>query len=174
MIKQDISENLANIVFLAIGSNLGNKIKNIILTKYKLQNYPIEIIKSSSNYETISWPNHKNPKFINILIKVRTSLSPKELLKICNKIEYDMGRRRNKKNEPRVCDIDIIDFNQKIIKYSSKPNLVLPHPEMTKRNFVLLPLFELSKSWRHPISKFSIVKLINLLNINDLRTIKQV
>jgi len=174
VIKRDILENQVNIVFLAIGSKLGNKIKNIILAKYKLQTFPIKIIKSSSNYETISWPNYKHPKFINIMVKIQTTLSPKELLKICNKIEYDMGRRRNKKNEPRVCDIDIIDFDQKIIKYNSNLNLVLPHPEMTKRNFVLLPLFELSKSWKHPISKFSIVKLINLLKIKDLRTIKQI
>ena len=82
--------------------------------------------------------------------------------------------RRKEKNEPRTCDIDIIDYNHKIIKYDSNPVLVLPHPEMTKRNFVLLPLFELSKSWRHPITKFTIVKLINLLSIKDLRTIKQI
>jgi 2-amino-4-hydroxy-6-hydroxymethyldihydropteridine diphosphokinase len=174
VIKQDILENQAKIVFLAIGSNLGNKIKNIILAKYKLQTYPIKIIKSSSNYETISWPNYKNPKFINIVIKVQTFLSPKELLKICNNIEHEMGRRRKRKNEPRICDIDIIDYDQKIIKYHSNLNLVLPHSEMTKRNFVLLPLFELTKSWKHPISKFSIIKLINLLKIKDLRAIKQI
>ena len=174
MIKQDILENQANTVFLAIGSNLGNKIKNIILAKYKLERYPIKIIKSSSNYETLAWPNSKNPKFINIVIKIKTLLSPRELLNVCNKIEYEMGRRRKEKNEPRTCDIDIIDYNHKIIKYDSNPVLVLPHPEMIKRNFVLLPLFELSKSWRHPITKFTIVKLINLLSIKDLRTIKQI
>ena len=79
-----------------------------------------------------------------------------------------------KKSDAEIMGKLTISDDQKIIKYHSNPNLVLPHPEMSKRNFVLLPLFELSKSWKHPISKFGIVKLINLLNINDLRTIKQV
>ena len=65
MIKQDISENQAKIVYLGIGSNLGNKKSNIEIAKFKLQNYQIKILKSSSNYESESWPNPKHPKYIN-------------------------------------------------------------------------------------------------------------
>ena len=82
-----------------------------------------------------------------------------------------LERKRNKKNEPRTCDIDIIDYNRKIIKNTRASNLTLPHPKMHKRNFVLLPLYEISQSWIHPVKKKKINKLIKLLNIEDLRAI---
>ena len=173
MIKQDISENLVKIVYLGIGSNLGNKISNIERAKTKLQNYQIKILKCSNNYESESWPDRRNPKFINIIIKINTILSPLNLLKICNIIEIDLGRKRSKKNEPRTCDIDIIDYDQKVLNIENK-NLILPHPQMSIRNFVLLPLFEIDLTWKHPKSKISIVKLINSLPIKDLRSIKQI
>ena len=173
MIKQDISENQAKIVYLGIGSNLGNKKSNIEIAKFKLQNYQIKILKSSSNYESESWPNPKNPKYINIIVKIQTSFSPLELLKICNLIETQLGRKRSEKNSPRTCDIDIIDYDQKISNNKNK-NLVFPHKAMSQRNFVLLPLFEIDQSWKHPKSKINIVKLISSLQINDLRSIKQI
>ena len=173
MIKQDISENQAKIVYLGIGSNLGNKKSNIEIAKFKLQNYQIKILKSSSNYESESWPNPNHPKYINIIVKIQTSLLPLELLKICNLIETQLGRKRSEKNSPRTCDIDIIDYDQKISNNKNK-NLVFPHIAMSQRNFVLLPLFEIDQSWKHPKSKINIVKLISSLRINDLRSIKQI
>ena len=172
MIKQDILENQAKIAFLSIGSNLGNKKRNIELAKFKLQINNIKIIKSSNNYETLSWPNKKNPKFINVVIKIKTNLSPIKLMQRCLNIEKELGRKRNKKNEPRTCDIDIVDYDQKAIKMNKSFNLNIPHPEMHKRNFVLLPLFEIAKSWIHPVKKKGIKKLLNSLNSKDLRTIK--
>ena len=112
------------------------------------------------------------PKYINSVIKIKTSLLPLELLNICNLIELKLGRFRSKKNTPRTCDIDIIDYN-KLILVENKQQLILPHPRMTKRNFVLLPLFEIEKSWKHPKSKINIVNLINSLRVKDLRSIKQ-
>ena len=165
-------ESQAKIAYLAIGSNLGNKRKNIELAKFKLQNNKIEIIKSSNNYETLSWPNKKNPKFINIALKIKTFLSPYQLLKICHIIEKELGRKMKNKNEPRTCDIDIIDYN-KVTLNKNNQQLILPHPRMNKRNFVLLPLYEIEKSWKHPKSKDNIVNLINSLPIKDLRSIKQ-
>jgi len=165
-------ENQAKTVFLAIGSNLGNKKRNIEIAKFKLQENNIKIIKSSSNYETLSWPNKKNPKFINIVIKIKTNLAPSKLLSKCLKIEKELGRKRSKKNEPRTCDIDIIDYNQKILRNTRASNLTLPHPKMHKRNFVLLPLYEITKFWIHPVKKKKINKLIGLLDIKELRTIK--
>ena len=173
MKKQDTLENQANRAYLAIGSNLGNKINNIDVTKFELEKYKIKILKSSSNYISQSWPDNSMPNYINTIIKIETSLEPLELLKVCNLIELKLGRVRTKKNAPRTCDIDIIDYNNEIL---SKQNnkLVLPHPRMSKRNFVLLPLFEVDKSWKHPKSKINILKLINSLPIKDLRSIKQI
>ena len=172
MKRQDISENLAKIVYLAIGSNLGNKNNNIALTKFELEKFKIKILKSSSNYISESWPDNSMPNYINIIIKIKTSLAPLELLRACNLIELKLGRSRKKKNSPRTCDIDIIDYDSLILHIHNK--LILPHPRMSKRNFVLLPLFEIDKSWKHPESKVNIVKLINSLPIKDLRSIKQI
>ncbi|MDA9646349.1 2-amino-4-hydroxy-6-hydroxymethyldihydropteridine diphosphokinase [Candidatus Pelagibacter sp.] len=173
MKKQDFSENLVNSAYLAIGSNLGNKINNIETTKIELKKNKILILKSSSNYISDSWPDSRMPKYINIILKVKTNLTPFELLKVCNLIELKLGRVRNKKNSPRTCDIDIIDYNT-TIKSDLNNKLILPHPRMNQRNFVLLPLFEIDKSWKHPKSKISIVNLINSLPIKDLRSIKQI
>jgi len=171
--KQDTSENLANLAFLAIGSNLGSKISNIEITKFELEKNKIKILKSSSNYISESWPDPSMPNYINVIIKIKTNLEPLELLKICNLIELKLGRVRSKKNAPRICDIDIIDYDEKILNEKDS-KLILPHPRMEERNFVLLPLFEVDKSWKHPISKTNIVNLINSLPIKDLRSIKQI
>ena len=127
MKKQDILENLANSVYLAIGSNLGNKISNIEIAKVELEKYKIKILKSSSNYISESWPDPSMPNYINIIIKIKTSLVPLELLKICNLIELKLGRVRGKKNAPRTCDIDIIDYNKMILNEKDS-QLILPHP----------------------------------------------
>ena len=173
MKKQDTLENLAKLAYLAIGSNFGNKISNIEITKFELEEYKIKILKSSSNYMSESWPDDTMPNYINVIIKIKTSLAPLELLKICNLIELKFGRVRSKKNTPRTCDIDIIDYDKKILNEKNN-QLILPHPRMNKRNFVLLPLFEVDKSWKHPKSKINIVNLINSLPVKDLRSIKQI
>ena len=120
-------------------------------------------------FESLSWPNPNKPKFINIVIKIKTTLSPQNLMKICFDIEKLLGRKRYKKNEPRTCDIDIIDYDKMIIK---NKNLILPHPQMHKRNFVLLPFFEINKTWIHPLKKISIKKLLNSIKESDLISIK--
>ena len=170
MIKQDISENLVNIVYLGIGSNLGSRIANIEKAKSFLLENSINFVSLSSYYETPSWPNPKNPKFINIILKIKTSLNPIELLNICKSIEVKLGRKKSPKNSPRECDIDIIDFNGLILK----DRLILPHKMMHKRNFVLFPLFEIEKEWIHPIKKINIKSLILSLSYNDISSIKQI
>ena len=165
-----MSEKQAKIIYLSIGSNLGNRKKNIEKTKFKLYSKGINIIKSSNYYETLSWPNPNNPKFYNIILKVSSDLKILELLKICKQIETSLGRKKAPKNSPRTCDIDIIDFNQKI----SFKGVNVPHPRMHLRNFVLIPLFEIEKNWRNPNSKRYIKNLIFSLSNSDIRSIKLV
>ena len=163
-------ENQVKFVYLGIGSNLGNKKDNIEKAKFELIQNAIFIVKSSSYYESLSWPNPKNPKFLNIVLKITTRSNPKQLIKICKMIEISLGRKKRRKNSPRECDIDILDYNNKIMKNS----LILPHPRMHKRNFVLLPLLELNKKWVHPISKQHINRLILSLSNRDITSIKQI
>ena len=165
-----MSENLVKTIYLGIGSNLGNRRKNIELAKFKLIQNDIIIRKSSNIYESLSWPNPNKPKFLNIILEISSNLSPSKLIDICKKIEINLGRQKRPKNAPRECDIDIIDYyNQKM-----KDKIILPHPKMHQRNFVLLPLYELNKAWRHPILKQPITKLILSLSNKDLRSIKQI
>ena len=140
MKKRDILENQAKIVYLGIGSNLGDRKKNIEIAKSYLSENNLYFLSVSSFYETPSWPDPKNPKFLNIVIKAKFYFDPETLLKTCKNIEILLGREKGKKNDPRVCDIDIIDFNKKVLKVKNK--LTLPHKLMHKRNFVLIPFFD--------------------------------
>ena len=157
-------------IYIGIGSNLGNRINNIETAKYYLHINGINIIKSSKYYETLSWPDIKKPKFINVVIQSDTSFSPKKYLSIFKYIEKKLGRKKGSKNAPRTCDIDIISYDQKI---SINP-ITLPHKRMHKRNFVLIPLYEIDKNWIHPKLKNSIKRLIFSLPIKDIRSIKQI
>ena len=170
MIEQDILGNQAKLVYLGIGSNLGNKKGNIEKAKFILTQYDIKILQTSSYYESLSWPNQKNPKFLNIVLKVSANCEPFELLKKCKEIEVKLGRKRTTKNSPRECDIDVLDYDKKEINNE----IILPHPRMHRRNFVILPLFEINKDWIHPISKLHIKKLIFSLPNKDITSIKQI
>ena len=170
MIKQDTLENQAKSIYLGIGSNLGNRLNTIDRAKLLLLENNINFISISGYYETPSWPNPKNPKFLNIVLKIESSSKPIELLNLCKLIEVKLGRKISPKNSPRECDIDIIDFNGLILK----DRLILPHKLMHKRNFVLFPLFEIEKEWMHPIKKISIKKLILSLSNKDIRSIKKI
>ena len=165
-----MSEDLVNSIYLGIGSNLGNKRLNIERTKFNLIMNNIKILKCSSYYESLSWPNPNNPKFLNIVLEIDTNFTPFELIKKCKEIEKKLGRKKLPKNSPRECDIDIIDFRNK----KTDGDLILPHPRMDTRNFVLLPLFEINKDWKHPILKVNIRKLISTLSNSDIRSIKQI
>ena len=170
MTRRDTSENLVKFVYLAIGSNLGNKRMNIERAKYELYQKNIKILASSSSYESLSWPNPKNPKFLNIVLKISTNIKPLDLLEICKKIEEKLGRKKTSRNSPRKCDIDLIDYDRRIMK----EEIILPHPRMQDRNFVLFPLFEIEKNWTHPITKNNIKKLILSLPNIDITSIKQI
>ncbi len=163
-------EKQAKIIYLSVGSNLGNRKKNIEKTKFELYSKGINIIRSSNYYETLSWPNPKNPKFYNVILKASSDLKILELLKICKQIEKSLGRKKAPKNSPRICDINIIDYNQK----TTSNGINIPHPRMHLRNFVLIPLFEIEKNWRYPNSKRYIKNLIFSLSNSDIRSIKLV
>ena len=170
--KQDTLENQANIIFLGIGSNLGFRKTNIEKAKFLLIKYNLEILSVSSYFETPSWPDPKKPKFLNIILKLKCTYNPQELLNICKSIEIKLGRKKTERNFPRTCDLDIIDFNNLVSKKSDKINL--PHKMMHKRNFVLFPLFQIQKNWSHPDKKIDVKTLIYLLPDRDIRSIKQI
>ena len=174
MIKQDISENRAKFVYFSIGSNLGNKKLNIEKVKFQIEKNDIKIESCSSFYESNSWPNNTFPKYFNIVLKAKTFFKPHNLLKKIKEIEILIGRKQSFKNHPRICDIDIIDYDQKVLKINNdNQKLIIPHPKLHERNFVLLPLYEIEKNWLHPKNNKKISELLRDLDVNNLRSIKQ-
>ena len=164
---------------LGLGSNLsssfGDRFENLNLATSYLEAHKIKIIKRSSFYETPSYPDIKNPKFINIVVEISTSLPPEDLASVLIFIEEKLERKRIKKNEPRTCDIDIIDYNGKVMNFTYK-NLIfkVPHEKLMYRNFVLYPLKEIVPKWIHPKNKDSIDVLINKLSEEEKKSILKI
>ena len=161
-------------IILGLGSNLsssyGDRFYNIDAAIKYLEIYGIKLISKSSFYETPSYPDKNKPKFINVVISAETKLPPEDLASVLLFVEEQLERKRINKNDPRTCDIDIIDYrNKKMIN-----KIILPHPRMHRRNFVLFPLFELNKDWKHPTLKHDIKKLILSLPNSDIRSIKKI
>jgi len=166
-------------IILSLGSNLsskfGNRFDNLQKAINCLINEGIIIIKQSSFYETPSYPDPKNPKFINITVSIQSNLSAEKLMLLLISIEEKLERKRFKKNAPRTCDIDIIDFENKILNLSfNNLNLIIPHKDLTLRNFVLFPLKEISPNWKHPKTNESIDTLIQNLPVHDRNSILKV
>jgi len=164
-------------IFVNIGSNLssekGDRFFNLKKSLELIELENIKIIQISSIYETPSYPNEKNPKFLNIGLEIKCNYSPNNLIKKFNKIEKKLQRIRGIKNQPRTCDIDLIDYQGKVL---SSIELILPHPKAHLRNFVLFPMKEISPDWIHPTLNVKIDFLIEKLSSklkNEITRIKE-
>ena len=155
-------------IHINIGSNLdskhGTKFKNISIAINLLIDSKLKIKKISNFYETPSYPDKKLPRFANIGLLAEYDFDYSKLIKDISLIEKKIGRIKSKKNDPRVCDIDIIDFNGLI---KANKFLKLPHPRSHIRNFVLYPIREIDPKWIHPIFKKNVDFLINELSQNS-------
>lgn len=150
-------------VFLSIGSNLGDRVANIqqAVSMLSLDNR-IKILKTSSFYETQPWGNKNQPWFINAAMAIEAVLDPEELLSIFQNIEAKLGRKRGlfKKWSERTLDIDILMYDEQII---NSKNLIIPHPYMHERAFVLVPMLEVKADLVHPIFNKTISELYDEL-----------
>ncbi len=108
------------------------------------------VIRSSGLYKTAAWGKTDQPDFLNQVIIAETNLSPSLAMQVILDIEEKMGRVRTEKNAPRIIDIDILYYNKSVI---AEINLVIPHPALQSRKFVLVPLNELSPNFIHPVLK---------------------
>ncbi len=173
MKKQDTLGNQVNLVYLAFGSNLGDRKNNLNKALSLLKKDNIIIRKISKLYRSKSWPNENFPEFINFVVLIETRFNLKKLFTKIKTVESRVGRIKSKRNFPRVCDIDIIDFNGQIIQKKIGNNKInVPHERMHSRNFVLLPLFEINKDWFHPKLCKNIVFLLSNLSSEQLLGIK--
>ena len=166
-------------ILLGLGSNLsssfGNRFKNIDIAISTLNGYGIKVVKKSSYYETISYPDKKNPKFINVVLQIETLLPPKDLASVLIFIEETIERKRNKKNDPRTCDIDIIEYKGQVLNFKYKNlDFTVPHQKLIYRNFVLFPIQEILPQWKHPQTKDHINILIGRLSNEDKKSILKI
>jgi len=166
-------------IVLGLGSNLpsslGNRFENIDLAIEDLCNQNIKLVEKSSFYETPSYPNKNFPKFINVVIQISTNLKPEKLAEIIILAEKKIERKRLKKDDPRTCDIDILDFDKKNIDFKYQNyKFIVPHEKLSFRNFVLFPLKEILPNWVHPKTNMHINDLLDKLSNEDKNSILMV
>ncbi len=146
-----------SIVYFSIGGNLGDREKNLAMCMHMLDLSIGSKLKLSSLYETKAWGNAHQPDFLNLVAKYNTNLAAEDVLKKTIEIEDKLGRERKERWGSRTIDIDILFFNLDII-YTN--NLIVPHPLMHKRKFVLIPLLEIEPELIHPKLNLSVKELV--------------
>ena len=146
----------AILVHLGLWSNLGDRNEFLSMACKLLRSEAIREFRSSSIYESEPLLKMPQPKYFNMVVCGLTVLSPQELLKKCQQIEISLGRVHRERWGCREIDIDILSFGSRII---DNDNLVIPHPEIENRSFVLMPMLELSPEWLHPETRITIKEL---------------
>ena len=148
------------IAYISIGSNLGDREENCKQALRLLHANGILIKKQSRMYETEPWGIKDQPKFINMAVEVETDKKPEELLRVLEEIEKEIGRTETVKWGPRVIDLDILFYDDLILK---TPDLEIPHPLLHERGFVLKPLSEIAPDKKHPVTGKTVKEMIENL-----------
>jgi 2-amino-4-hydroxy-6-hydroxymethyldihydropteridine diphosphokinase len=144
-------------VYIALGSNLGDRVANLLLARERIVSPHVRLVRASSIYETAPRDVLDQPWFLNQVVAAETTLFPRQLLARLLRIEQEMGRRRTVDKGPRVIDLDILLFGDVVIHAAG---LEIPHPRMAERRFVLEPLAELAAGLRPPRSRHTISELL--------------
>ena len=155
-------------ILIALGANLpgpaGAPADALRAALAGLEERGVKILSVSSFYETPAWPDPEQPAFVNAVAAVETTLQPVELLTLLHGVETDFGRLRSAPNAPRTLDLDLLDYEGRVVT----EGVVLPHPRMTERSFVLVPLAEIAPAWRHPVTGEGVMDLLARLPDRDV------
>ncbi|MGJ9460203.1 2-amino-4-hydroxy-6-hydroxymethyldihydropteridine diphosphokinase [Oceanobacillus sp. CF4.6] len=158
-----------NRAYLALGTNIEPRYKHLVNALELLKkNERISIKRQSSIYETTPVGYMDQADFLNMVIEVETALSPMELLAYCQSVELQLGRKREIRFGPRTIDLDILTYNQ---ENSTVERLIIPHPRMHERAFVLVPLQEIAPDMILPVWNKSVVDFINDLPDTDIKDV---
>ncbi len=149
-------------LFIGLGSNLGDRGKNLQDALVLLEKWGIKVVRSSSIYETEPIGYKNQPDFYNMVVEAETASTPEETLNILHTVERALGRIRDKNilpsgPRPRTIDLDLLFFNDQII---NKEGLSVPHPRIHERRFVLIPMVEIAPDFFHPLLKKKMRKLL--------------
>jgi 2-amino-4-hydroxy-6-hydroxymethyldihydropteridine diphosphokinase len=134
-------------IFLALGSNLGDRLGNLNSARAALSPQ-VRLLKASPVYETPPWGFEDQPAFLNQVLELETELDPWELLAYLKQLEKQLGRQPGIRNGPRIIDLDILFYNDRIL---DMPGIMIPHPRLHERGFVLVPLADLAPDFKHPV-----------------------
>jgi 2-amino-4-hydroxy-6-hydroxymethyldihydropteridine diphosphokinase len=147
-----------NKAYLLIGGNVGNRQQNLQQAVTAINNNCGRVIQQSAVYETAAWGKTDQQAFLNQALLIQTDLTPHQLLKHALEAEALLGRVRKEKYGPRLIDIDILFFNNDIIRETA---LIIPHPEVQNRRFALAPLAEIAPKLLHPVLHKTISQLLD-------------
>lgn len=155
---------MSQTAFISVGSNIGDRLENCKRAIESLaRSYAIKVVKISSFYEAEPWGDVKQSWFINCVVAIETSLDGQALLALLHETEKGFGRSRAEKGGPRIIDLDILFLNGEIVKSG---DLVVPHPLLHKRRFVLAPLNEIAPDFIHPVLKKPVHELLKDIDDN--------
>lgn len=148
-------------ILIALGANLpstaGGPLQTLEAVLKRLEARGVRVVARSRWYKTAPVPVSDQPSFVNGVARIETALEPSALLTLLRQVEAEFGRQRSVRNAARTLDLDIIDYEGRV---ENTPELILPHPRMRDRAFVLLPLAEIAPGWQHPIRRETVESLI--------------
>jgi 2-amino-4-hydroxy-6-hydroxymethyldihydropteridine diphosphokinase len=157
--------------FIALGANLpsraGSPAETIGAALVELVRPDVAIVRVSQLYSSPAWPDPAEPAYVNAVAEVRTRLSPIQLLELLHATETAFGRTRSRRNAPRTLDLDIIDYGSRVERGPPR----LPHPRLSARAFVLVPLGGIAPAWTHPETGESVAALIAALPARDRESV---
>jgi len=145
-------------IYILLGSNLGNREHNLRLAHEKIAANVGRILAQSSIYNSEAWGITQQPQYLNQVVEVISRNDPQQVLRKLLDIEVALGRERHEKWGPRIIDLDILFFNDRVIQ---TPNLIVPHPGIPLRRFTLVPLCEIAPNFSHPLLDKNCQQLLN-------------
>ena len=155
---------MSHTIYLGLGTNLGDRLANL-QSALTLLRAVMSVTHASSVYETAAWGYTEQPNFLNLCVSAETSLTPDDLLNTIKTIEADIGRKPTKQWGPRLIDIDILLYADRSL---NEQHLVIPHPFLAQRAFVLVPLAEIAPDVVHPTKQMTIAKLSERIDSADV------
>ena len=150
--------------YIALGTNLGDRLANL---RSAIESFAPElrVTRESTIYETPPWGFTDQPAFLNMVIEAETNLDPRALLVYLKKKEDELGRVKNFRNGPRLIDLDILFYDDLIM---NEENLIIPHPRLHQRAFVLMPLADIAPELEHPLLEKTIIELLQDVDTSEI------